>query len=338
MDPNHKLLSTSTVPHSQRAAYWLDMICATYVLLECESPGETDLFGDIQFDRLGSLDLTHLRSNAKRIRRTQAQIRKGGEHCCLVQIQREGTGVVCQDGRMAVVHPGDFVLYDSTRPYELIFDDAGHDVFVLRVPRSQLQAHVSNVEELTATTVGSEHVGGSLLLTMVETLRRDTGSLQPASALAVSEAITSVVAAGLRGLPGANVRKPSSLQSYHLARIRAYVQEHLRDPDLSIHSVAAALQMSPDHLSRLFRSEPMQLSRMIWKMRLDGCRRDLADPRNRQRTVSEIAFSWGFNNAAHFSRSFRDEYAVSPREWRDDAMRGESNNRAAESAALVCAP
>lgn len=66
----------------------------------------------------------------------------------------------------------------------------------------------------------------------------------------------------------------------------------------------------------------MQLSRLIWKMRLDACRRDLADPRLRDRSVSDIAFSWGFNNAAHFSRSFRDEYGVSPREWREASVTG----------------
>ena len=316
---DRKVLSTNNVPESQRIAYWLDMICSTYVLLDCVIPHDRNLFGAIEFNRLGSLDFTHLRSNAQRVRRTENQIRKGGEDCYLVQVQREGKGVVCQDGRMAVVNPGDFVLYDSTRPYELIFDNGEHDVFVMRLTRTQLEGHVSNLEELTATTVGSNDAAGHLLLTMVETLVRDIDKLQPSSAVGVSEAITSIIAAGLRGLPDANVRKPSNLQAYHIARIKAYVQDNLRDPELSIQSVAAALRMSPDHLSRLFRSEPVPLSRMIWKMRLDGCRRALGDPRLAECGVSHIAFSWGFNNAAHFSRSFRDEFGVSPREWRDAA-------------------
>ena len=234
-----------------------------------------------------------------------------------MQVQREGTGTVFQDGRVAVVSPGDFVMYDCTRPYELIFDGNHHDVLVMRVPRASLENHVSNLEELTATTIGSQDAAGHLLLSMVETLRRDISTLHPSSALGVSDAITSIIAAGLRGLPSANLRKNSSLQTYHIARIRAYVLEHLRDPELSIQSIAAALQLSPDHISRIFRTEPVVVSRLIWKMRLDACRRDLTDPRLMQRSVSDIAFSWGFNNAAHFSRSFREEYAVSPREWRE---------------------
>lgn len=311
-------LSTSHVPERDRIAYWLDMICTMYVRLDCEAP-EGELFGDIEFHRLGTLDLTHLRSNTPKVRRTSTEIARGGEDYCLVQIQREGKGVVCQDGRLAVLNPGDFVFYDTTRPYELIFDDREHDVFVMRLVRSQLESHVSNLEELTATTVSSQDAAGHLLLSMVETLRRDIDKLQPSSALGVSEAITNMVAAGLRGLPGANVRKPSNLQSYHVARTKAYVLDRLRDPELSINSIASALNMSPDHLSRLFRNEPVQLSRLIWKCRLEACRRDLADPRLRDRSVSEIAFSWGFNNAAHFSRSFRDEFGGSPRDWRETA-------------------
>ena len=334
MQQNWNVLSTHSVPESQRAAYWIDAICSTYVLLDCEPSDELPLFGDIQSSRLGILDFTHLRSNVKRVRRTERQINKGGDDYCMVQIQREGKSAVIQDGRTAVVNPGDFVLYESTRPYELILGESGHDVFVMRVPRAQLEAHVCNLEELTATTVSGGDAAGNLLSIIVETLVLDIDKLQPSSTVGVSDAITNVVAAGLRGLPGANVRKPSTLQAYHIARVKAYVLDNLRDPELTIHSVARAMKMSPDHLSRLFRAESVPLSRMIWRMRLEGCRRDLTDPRLAERGISHVAFSWGFNNATHFSRSFRDEYGVSPREWRDSNCQHATSSRSWKGQAL----
>jgi len=36
----------------------------------------------------------------------------------------------------------------------------------------------------------------------------------------------------------------------------------------------------------------------------------------RSLTVSEIAFSWGFNSAAHFTRAFRAKYGMAPSEYR----------------------
>ena len=39
------------------------------------------------------------------------------------------------------------------------------------------------------------------------------------------------------------------------------------------------------------------------------------DPRLARSSLSEIAFSWGFNDASHFSRSFRERHGMSPRDW-----------------------
>ena len=33
-------------------------------------------------------------------------------------------------------------------------------------------------------------------------------------------------------------------------------------------------------------------------------------------TICEIAFTWGFNSAPHFSRSFREQYGMPPRDYR----------------------
>jgi AraC-like DNA-binding protein len=315
-------LSTTEVPKGQRLGYWLDLVGSVYVQLDIEPPADTDIFGDIRFRRIGDIDVSHLRSNGKRLRRTPERIRQSSDDYCLVLIQREGRGALLQDGRTGILSPGDFLLNDCTRPYELCFDGPHHDLYVLRLLRSTLAAHVANLEELCATTVSGQAGAGHLLLSMVETLNREASALHPASALGVSEAITQVIGAGLRSLPGANVRKNSSLAAFHLARVREHVQRHLRDPELSVASVARAVQLSPDHLSRLFRSEALPLSRLIWVQRLDACRRDLADVRLADRSVSELAFSWGFNDAAHFSRSFREQFGQSPREWRVRALPG----------------
>ena len=39
-------------------------------------------------------------------------------------------------------------------------------------------------------------------------------------------------------------------------------------------------------------------------------------PALHHRSVSDIAFSWGFNDAAHFSRAFKERFRVTPKEFR----------------------
>jgi AraC-like DNA-binding protein len=44
--------------------------------------------------------------------------------------------------------------------------------------------------------------------------------------------------------------------------------------------------------------------------------RDLHDPALAERRVIDIALTWGFSSAAHFSRAFRRKYGLSPIEFR----------------------
>jgi AraC-like DNA-binding protein len=316
-----RYLSTETVEPRRRSQYWMEMVCGVFVRLECQALGNMEMHGSIETSSIGSIDLTHLRATGQKVRRTASHIRNSGDDFMIVQIQRQGRCVVRQDERTAIATPGDFVLYDTVRPYELIFDDSVHDALILRLERSKLEPHVGRLGELTATTVGGAGPAGQMLASMLEVLHRGVENLHPASMHALSEAVASAVAAGLRSLPNANVTKTSNLAAYHIARVKAYVSQNLRDPNLSIASIAAAMQMTPDHLCRLFRAEPRPLSRMLWQQRLEACRRDLGDPRMARCGISEIAFSWGFNEAGHFSRCFREQFGVSPRDFRSSELK-----------------
>ena len=101
------------------------------------------------------------------------------------------------------------------------------------------------------------------------------------------------------------------------------MQRHRADQHLSVGSVAQAVGLSVAHLHRLFRQcEEQPLAHYVWAERLEACKRLLADPAAAGRSVSEIAFGLGFNDAAHFSRAFRARFGASPREWRERALRG----------------
>lgn len=96
----------------------------------------------------------------------------------------------------------------------------------------------------------------------------------------------------------------------------AFMRAHLTDPELDPAAIAAHLKMSPRNLARLFARQGTTIERTIWTERLAAARRDLLDPRLLERSITDIAFSWAFNDAAHFSRSFSKTYGLAPREFR----------------------
>jgi AraC-like ligand binding domain. len=89
--------------------------------------------GDIRVDSLATLELSRVTATAQLVRRTPALIAQTAEDYFLVSIQTAGVGRITQDRRTAVLQPGDFALYDSTRPYELRFD-GDFQQYVLMLP------------------------------------------------------------------------------------------------------------------------------------------------------------------------------------------------------------
>jgi AraC-like DNA-binding protein len=310
------VLSTASVDPARRLAYWVDMVCDTYVQLDCDPPeGASAIEGEIAADTLATLRLSRVTATAQHVRRTPAKLAASTDDYFLVSIQTRGRGRVEQDGRVALLEPGDFALYDSTRPYDLRFD-APFQQFVLMLPGPTLRSALRGTEALTATTVSGQRGAGHLMIGMIRTLASDIDTLAPESAAAVADSVSQILVAGLAALPAAKRPAVSHLTAFHREQIKALARERLRDPQLSVAEIAARLRLSPSTLHRAWVGEPCSLSDWIWAQRLDAAQRDLCDPACAARSVSEIAFGWGFSDAAHFSRAFRARFGCAPRELR----------------------
>lgn len=315
----NRVINTAEVEPRRRAEYWSDMVCGTYVQLDCapQTAGYSEDFkGRISVAELAALQLTQVTSEAQLVQRTPAKIASDPEDYFLVSIQTAGQGALMQDGREAVLQRGDFALYDSTRPYTLKFD-GDFQQYVLKLPGRSLRTALRDTELLTATAVSGQKGAGHLMINMITTLSQDIDTLAPESAAAVADSVTNILIAGLSALPAARKQPVSQLHAYQVERIKACVRTHLQNPGLNVALISGQLKSSASTLHRTWASEACSLSDYIWAQRLEHAKRDLCDPSLAKRSVSEIAFSWGFNDAAHFSRAFKARFACTPREMRN---------------------
>jgi AraC family transcriptional regulator, positive regulator of tynA and feaB len=93
-------------------------------------------------------------------------------------------------------------------------------------------------------------------------------------------------------------------------RAQAFIREHLRDPDLCIDQISASLGCTKRYLHMLFSERGLTVSDYIWRARLQHCRQELEA--HGGKTITDVAFSWGFSSSSHFSRAFRKCFGVSP--------------------------
>jgi len=109
---------------------------------------------------------------------------------------------------------------------------------------------------------------------------------------------------------------PVAAASVRYSAAHGFIAQNLADPGLTPGAVAAHLGLSTRSLSRLFAINGNTIERSIWSCRLAAARDHLSDPNLRHKSITEVAFSCGFNDAAHFSRSFLNAYGVTPSEFR----------------------
>jgi AraC-like DNA-binding protein len=226
----------------------------------------------------------------------------------------DGRGFLTQEGREAVLAPGEFALYDCTRPFELSWDTA-HRTIAVSFERKRLNLKPADTARLTARTMSSRSGLGALLGTTLSQLAHDPTAYGHDVATRVStialETITTFFTHKLSQLP-----EPEPADRVRLRQIRRYIDSHLHDPDLTLQSVAAAHFVSLRHLHKLFAQEELTAARWILTRRLERCRDDLADPLLRSRSVSDIAIRNGLNPGPHFSHSFRRQFGLSPSDCR----------------------
>lgn len=105
-----------------------------------------------------------------------------------------------------------------------------------------------------------------------------------------------------------------------LHRLYDAIERKLGDPDITPARIAQIEGISERYLQKLFEATGDSFTHYLRERRLQRCWADLANAAEAHRSVSDIAFSCGFSDAAHFSRSFRDRFGLSPRAFRQQEI------------------
>ena len=300
-------LSTSAASTGEAFAYWREMICATFVRLAAEPVAGADRFsGRIEHVPVGDLEMSGVMAGGQHVRRTRSLIAHGNEEYLLASIQRSGTGRVEQDGRTALLSPGDIAFYDSTRPYTLHFDNPFHQL-VVQVPKRELL--IRDTRPLTARALRRGTPGGavSAFFTSLFDATRTSGE-QPAVLLPHAIGLLSAAALSAVGTePG-----PAAAAALARERVLDFLRRNLADPALDADAVAAACHVSRRTLYRILGQEGVAAP--LRRMRIERARAMLV--REPGRPVASVGFACGFDSESGFHRAFRTATGMSPGDYR----------------------
>jgi hypothetical protein len=104
------VLDTSSTIPDRRLAVWQDIVCDTFVGLDCRSDMDEAFWGSVSQSAVGPATFTRVDSCAQRVFRTPSRIARASEDFVLVALGNSGVNGVYQDGREAVISAGQFTI------------------------------------------------------------------------------------------------------------------------------------------------------------------------------------------------------------------------------------
>lgn len=271
---------------------------------------QSSLFiGEIQSFLLGQTEIAFIKSNASRIeRKSGTPDRVKGRFCFLI-LQYSGKMMLKYRDEVLFLNEGDIVLLDS-------------DEHIAMYPQglfSHISVHLPR-EKLFHQGITLEHFGklltcnmsAHLLKNMLQTISSENTALWYAEedGNAFEDALIALIKPTIHYK---NIQVVGSLKH----KAERFILENLSKTSLSPQVVADHIGVSLRHLYRLFINDQTSVNKFIQIRRLERIKCELKDLKNNKLSITEIAFKWGFGDSAHFSKTFKKVYGISPSQFRE---------------------
>ena len=286
---------TQDLPVAERFASWYDMAARAFAPSVLRSDQEADFRADARVLDLGGVQVSSLAYPSLESRRPASMIRSSDPESLQLLLTLRGGHRILQGGRDITSGQGEAVLYDTSRPWHG-WAAAGHDTVqavMVQFPRALLPLPADQVRRLTGMRLSVREPMGTLLSGYLTQLTAGTAAYTVADGARLATVTLDLVTAFLAHHLETGTPVPERAhRNARLLEIRAFVQRHLGDPELSPSMIAAAHNISLRSLHRLFGEEDMTVAGWIRTRRLELCRRDLADPRLHAHPVRAIAARW----------------------------------------------
>lgn len=296
---------------STRSAFgWKAGVHENFLPLEVAVTRRDDFRATLTARQLGAAQLACVEADAHRVTRTRTLSERSDRAFLKLFWQVGGMSRIEQAGRRSELAPGAWTFYDTSRPYSIDIGDASRFVVALLPLEAcpEWRSLATNGLGRSFHCTGASHVALGSVLTAL----RDPQAYDPLSAETVCTSIAGLMLAAAKSASDA----PQTRVDAKRARARRYIANRIADPDLTPDAVAVELGVSRRTLYAWFEAVGQSPGALIQQTRLDRCRRALLEADSRDKTITRIAFDYGFSDMAHFSRLFKAAYGVGPREYR----------------------
>lgn len=291
------------------------------------TPGEMRLTAEATSGALRACRLTGggvlatVRLGHQEVRHESGHLRELTGDDVIVLVALDGSGTVTQQGRVLRFGKGDITFRRARVPSVARIDEPA-SLVMLRLPITRFLGRV--ISRHASFTPYLADAGSGIVGTIhhfIDSVLPALSHMSPATVAAAEESLVALLSAAYleavdRTPPEGRDEAQQRCNPLRWSQLVTYIAANLRDPELDVESCARALGVSKRYVHVIFETMGTQYGKYVLQQRLTRCRDDLANPVCASLSIERIGYKNGFNDPAHFSRSFRASFGMSPREFR----------------------
>lgn len=314
------VFSTKEVHPRDRFDSWHSVACKHIFDHSSQPECRLSFDAEIAVGAVGCVEIVEFHNSAMQVSHTSAHI--ANAKCDSVFICRQVAGSLSlqQEMREIVLGPGHLTLVDPLLPYEGKFSKDSRTL-VLKVPRRELDARLGRIRDVAARLITPVRAEDGLTASLSAMLPSLAGKMSPANATMVGNHMLDLIGVSLAHALEGGPCRVSSAKAVVMSNIRSAIEARLTDASLDAPTIADAVGVSVRYANEVLGEHDTSIMRLIQARRLARCRCALEDPNQAHRTVSEIAYGWGFSDMTHFGRRFKKAFGVLPSDYQRLAKR-----------------
>lgn len=308
------ILDTEFLPAAERAERYVEVLKTT----SGSSSVEPDMSrgaptSQMRYTQTGRGALFTNKSSGTRISLSPKEAADTDDAFMAVAVQMHGTALRRTPlAGERLERPGDLFIVDQRQGFDVRWTNISSTAAFL-IPRDTLGSTHAE-QDVAAGLISSSPLYPMLRRHMAEMARLPDAILQGPVGQNLDEATIHLVGALLSSTKDRRQFLRETSATSAMSMVRTFVRQHIRDPDLDATTIAKALHVSRRTVYRLFAQEPMKLQQLIISERLLAARIELeAYPLT---TIETIAQRFSFKDPRHFSRRFKDQFGLTPQDYR----------------------
>lgn len=220
--------------------------------------------------------------------------------------------------------------------------DSEFEAILFSVPRPRIQARLGR-SRISYPLVLADMPSAAAAHAVLQSLGAQVERVEQTDLNAAENALVELVVSAMLSGAKAKSGPMTQVQAANFRRIAVAIDRKLSSSTLCIGDIAKQERLSLRYVQRLFELRHESFSDYVRRQRLERCRADLLDSNHADEMIADIARRWGFQDQAHFTRSFGSAFGMTPSMLRqllksrpaDHVRRGKPPKRALVGATIV---